>query len=239
MRRILREMGAEMDTTLGIEKGGELWFNESTPLFRVFGGFLHHRTRCPKCDYVSHMFNPFEDLSLPLDASTVSVEAALRLFEKTETLDERNMWRCPNCDTKVKAFKQSNFGKVSLRAVLRCVGGHRRCCDVCGGAPYCAQLPQALILHFERFFTVSRDGVEKDDRHIGFSEFLAVNEFLSDTAAEKVCAPQHAAGRVSSATRPFVTALRLSRRAPTRCSSCGPFWCTWARPSTAGTTTRT
>ncbi|XP_045119386.1 LOW QUALITY PROTEIN: ubiquitin carboxyl-terminal hydrolase 36-like [Portunus trituberculatus] len=78
---------------------------ETTPLNQIFGGYLRQQVICPLCRYVSTTFSHFQDLVLDI-RSVSSVDDALNLHFRKETLDSENAYRCEKCHKKVSATKR-------------------------------------------------------------------------------------------------------------------------------------
>ncbi|KAL7633294.1 UNVERIFIED_CONTAM: hypothetical protein RMT77_016399 [Armadillidium vulgare] len=78
---------------------------ETTPLNQIFGGYLRQQVICPLCCYVSTTFSHFQDLVLDI-RSVNSVDEALNLYFKKETLDSDNAYKCEKCHKKVPATKR-------------------------------------------------------------------------------------------------------------------------------------
>ncbi|XP_050707295.1 ubiquitin carboxyl-terminal hydrolase 36-like [Eriocheir sinensis] len=78
---------------------------ETTPLNQIFGGYLRQQVICPLCRFVSTTFSHFQDLVLDI-RSVNSVDDALNLHFRKETLDSENAYRCEKCHRKVPATKR-------------------------------------------------------------------------------------------------------------------------------------
>eukprot|EP00177_Eucheuma_denticulatum_P008294 GFKZ01015090.1.p1 GENE.GFKZ01015090.1~~GFKZ01015090.1.p1 ORF type:complete len:551 (-),score=77.61 GFKZ01015090.1:1427-2935(-) len=74
-----------------------------SPVHRLFGGMLQSVVRCSQCPYSSTQLEPFLDLSLE---TAPSLPAALARFCHPEQLDGANRYRCPACDSLVRATKR-------------------------------------------------------------------------------------------------------------------------------------
>lgn len=64
---------------------------------RMFRGRLRNSLKCAKCQFVSERFDDFLDLSLEINNGIKSLKGALKHFTATETLDDRNAWKCTSC----------------------------------------------------------------------------------------------------------------------------------------------
>lgn len=78
---------------------------ETTPLNQIFGGYIRQQVICPVCRHVSTTFSHFQDLVLDI-RSVNSVDEALNLYFKKETLDSYNAYKCERCHKKVPATKR-------------------------------------------------------------------------------------------------------------------------------------
>ncbi|KAK7074125.1 Ubiquitin carboxyl-terminal hydrolase 42, partial [Halocaridina rubra] len=78
---------------------------ETTPLNQIFGGYIRQQVICPMCRHVSTTFSHFQDLVLDI-RSVSSVDEALNLYFKKETLDSYNAYKCERCHKKVPATKR-------------------------------------------------------------------------------------------------------------------------------------
>ncbi|XP_063606456.1 ubiquitin carboxyl-terminal hydrolase 36-like isoform X2 [Penaeus indicus] len=78
---------------------------ETTPLNQIFGGYLRQQVICPLCRHVSTTFSHFQDLVLDI-RSVNSVDEALNLHFRKETLDADNAYKCERCHKKVPATKR-------------------------------------------------------------------------------------------------------------------------------------
>ncbi|CAM9838465.1 unnamed protein product [Ectocarpus sp. 12 AP-2014] len=123
---------------------------ETTPIHRVFGGFLRSQLKCSECGFCSDTFDPFMDLAMnveKVDSSGVamnerSLQAALRRFTAPETLGAGNEWKCGGCNKLVEAEKNLSVFKP----------------------------PNALVFQLKRFgFT---NGPRKANDHISFGDKL-------------------------------------------------------------------
>ncbi|CAL4115866.1 unnamed protein product, partial [Meganyctiphanes norvegica] len=78
---------------------------ETTPLNQIFGGYIRQQVICPVCRHVSTTFSHFQDLVLDI-RSVNSVDEALNLHFRKETLDSDNAYKCEKCHKKVPATKR-------------------------------------------------------------------------------------------------------------------------------------
>ncbi|TDH74130.1 hypothetical protein CCR75_007611 [Bremia lactucae] len=99
----------------------------TTFVHRIFGGKLKNCLQCAKCGYISERFDDFLDLSLEVAYGVQSVDSALRHFTATETLDDRNAWKCSKCGQLSRAEKSLSI----------------------------AECPNVLTIHLKRFDVVS------------------------------------------------------------------------------------
>ena len=81
--------------------------DETSLVHRMFGGYFRSQILCNKCGHKSNTYDPFLDLALEIDKKTItSVQSALKMFTKKETLDKHNMYKCSGCSKRVCAVKQ-------------------------------------------------------------------------------------------------------------------------------------
>ncbi|KAK2716614.1 ubiquitin carboxyl-terminal hydrolase 36-like [Artemia franciscana] len=78
---------------------------ETSPINQIFGGYLRQEVKCLKCHYVSVTHQHFQDIALDI-ARVSSLDEALSLFFKKETLEGANLYKCDRCKQKVPATKQ-------------------------------------------------------------------------------------------------------------------------------------
>jgi ubiquitin C-terminal hydrolase len=78
---------------------------ETTPIHRIFAGYLRNQLQCVSCGFTSSTFDMAMDLSLDMHKGVHNLEEALRRFQATETLDKANRWKCHGCKKLVCAQK--------------------------------------------------------------------------------------------------------------------------------------
>ena len=121
IRCLLERMCRASLRVAGVKEGAANRLDETTALHQVFGGYFQNQVHCTMCGFDSNSFDSFLDLSLEVGQDLPSVGAALRHFSKPETLDAKNMWKCPHCKVPVRAVKQ-----MTIRQVLFKIVGHWR-----------------------------------------------------------------------------------------------------------------
>ena len=120
------------------EDASESWKNyllrNKSVVVDLFQGQSKSTLKCLKCGYLSHRFEPFMYLSLPIpqgvkDSETVTLTDCLKEYTKEEKLEGDERWHCPKCGIKVDSTKKIDIWK----------------------------LPNILIVHLKRFeFTPQR-----------------------------------------------------------------------------------
>ncbi|MEM0354048.1 MAG: hypothetical protein QXW79_00565 [Thermoplasmata archaeon] len=96
--------------------------NSYSRITEIFSGFLHSRTACPKCGYMSNNFEPFLHLSLSIptgENKNLTIEDCMQDFCKEEILDEKNLWFCENCSQKVQAVKRIQVWSAPIVLVIQ------------------------------------------------------------------------------------------------------------------------
>ncbi|KAK3250819.1 hypothetical protein CYMTET_39816 [Cymbomonas tetramitiformis] len=92
------------------------WFDSC--INDIFGGQLQSTVVCQKCKNVTHCFDPFLDLSIPIPknvpAASVDIHDCLRAFTETETLDGREQYRCENCKSPCTSTKKLSIYRLPL-----------------------------------------------------------------------------------------------------------------------------
>lgn len=125
---------------------------ETTPVHRIFGGYLQSTVTCSSCNHVSRTFDHFLDLSLDINKCD-SVHAALKLFTAPELLCKGNRYKCEACHRLVDARKQFTIYKT----------------------------PEVLTLQIKRFSMNPMTGqTGKLNRPVAFPEHLDISTLLSD-----------------------------------------------------------
>lgn len=76
-------------------------------LVSLFWGQLLSVVTCVQCKHVSHCFDPYSYLSLPIPTTTKTPDIldCLSFFEQEESLEGINSYECERCKTKTKANK--------------------------------------------------------------------------------------------------------------------------------------
>ncbi|XP_069725233.1 ubiquitin carboxyl-terminal hydrolase 17-like protein 6 [Phaenicophaeus curvirostris] len=100
----------------------------ATLVHQIFGGYLRSRVKCKACSLASDAYEPFLDLVVEIE-EVESIQQALNLFVRPETLCEENAYLCDKCKTKVPAIKclsihrASNVLTLSLKRFSIFTGG--------------------------------------------------------------------------------------------------------------------
>ncbi|CBN80156.1 conserved unknown protein [Ectocarpus siliculosus] len=150
LRHLVDKMAGSYLERRGVDPFAPNRLAETTPIHRVFGGYLRSQLKCSECGFCSDTFDPFMDLAMnveKVDSSGVamnerSLQAALRRFTAPETLGAGNEWKCGGCNKLVEAEKNLSVFKP----------------------------PNALVFQLKRFgFT---NGPRKVKDHISFGDKL-------------------------------------------------------------------
>lgn len=78
--------------------------NNYSGITEIFTGFLYSSITCPECLYISNVFEPFLILSLPIFKN--DIYDCLIEFNKSEKLDNNNLWLCDKCNNNISAIKK-------------------------------------------------------------------------------------------------------------------------------------
>lgn len=84
-------------------------------LKKLFDSQSTMRLRCPNCQNIKDVIQPFKVLRLSLDSSKEydSLTNLLENFSKTIILDETDKWKCDKCEEKVCAEMTTTFRQLS------------------------------------------------------------------------------------------------------------------------------
>ena len=96
-------------------KSWEKFFkNEYSIVIEQFYGQYHSIICCPDCGYESVTYQPFLTLQVPVPSTPdkVKIYDCFSLFNKTETLDIENQWKCEKCDDYRNATKKLSVWKT-------------------------------------------------------------------------------------------------------------------------------
>ena len=99
-----------------------------SPLVNLFTGQLHGRTECASCSYVSHRFDPFWSLDLPVSGSVSDLNQLLTNFTKVEKLGETEQVECDRCKGKSRALRRTTLWRlpqVLIISLKRAQGSHQ------------------------------------------------------------------------------------------------------------------
>ena len=85
------------------------WFdkvgNEYSKLIDIFHGQSITQIICGNCNHISHNYEVYSNMMVPLTDSTNSLEECLDMYFHDETLNESIEWRCDECKQKSKSIK--------------------------------------------------------------------------------------------------------------------------------------
>ncbi len=73
-------------------------------------GISISRTECNECKNITHVFDTFKILHLPLDRTeNMTLKECLKKYSEHEMLTSDNMYKCDNCKKKVLAYRSINI----------------------------------------------------------------------------------------------------------------------------------
>lgn len=76
----------------------------------LFYGQFHSQVQCLKCKNISHTFDPFSYLSLPIpEKSIITLNDCIETYYEKAALEKGNAYDCEKCDMKVEAEKLINI----------------------------------------------------------------------------------------------------------------------------------
>ena len=85
------------------------WFDkigdEYSKLVDMFHGQSISQITCGNCNHISHNYEIYTNIMVPLNESTNSLENCLDLYFRDEVLNETIEWRCDECKEKVQSLK--------------------------------------------------------------------------------------------------------------------------------------
>ena len=70
-------------------------------------------TSCSNCEYFTTNHDPIQVISLEIPCTSESLECCLSEYMKKYRLDEKNKWKCDECNQSVRPFKQTRLWKTS------------------------------------------------------------------------------------------------------------------------------
>lgn len=103
------------------EHASEAWkhylMRNKSIIVDLFQGQSKSTLKCLKCGLVSHKFEPFMYLSLPIPEQTkkkqkVTLVECMEEFSKEEKLEGDERWNCPKCKTLVDSTKKMEIWKL-------------------------------------------------------------------------------------------------------------------------------
>ncbi|QSL67154.1 hypothetical protein MERGE_001543 [Pneumocystis wakefieldiae] len=122
---------------------------ETTVIYKIFGGYLRQQVKCLKCNDISNTYPVYLDLSL--DLMGASIEEALDMYVREETLTQSNRYKCEKCKILVDFQKKSTI----------------------------YTLPPILTLHLKRFSFNKAFKMSKITRYIRYGETLELTPYTS------------------------------------------------------------
>jgi ubiquitin carboxyl-terminal hydrolase 36/42 len=78
----------------GGEKAVDVSIQETSLIYRIFGGCLQSQVKCMQCLHESNRYEPMMDLAVEIQGNVKSLEDALGQFTSTELLDGVNKYEC-------------------------------------------------------------------------------------------------------------------------------------------------
>ena len=96
----------------------EIWISnyrkEYSFLVETFHGQYHSQIICNECRTITHQFDPFSFIYLPINNvnNGDNIYDCFRKFTDTEILDNDNKYMCENCNKKVVAIKKTRLWKL-------------------------------------------------------------------------------------------------------------------------------
>ena len=85
--------------------------NYSIPL-KLFYGQFWSRIRCIKCNTISHNFDPFGIINLPISEKTNTLDDCIEYYTLTENMEGRNKYNCSHCKQETIAKKRITIWKL-------------------------------------------------------------------------------------------------------------------------------
>jgi len=84
-------------------------------------GYLHSNIKCPTlhCGYSSNKFDPCSHITLSIPSNAIDIYDCIKNFSIPETLDDKNLWKCKNCNNYVNATKSISIWKSPTILVLQ------------------------------------------------------------------------------------------------------------------------
>ncbi|KAL4463849.1 hypothetical protein ABPG74_005786 [Tetrahymena malaccensis] len=100
------------------QQASKFYFKYHTSIVdRLFCGQLISKVQCQKCKYVSSTFDPFLDLSLPIESKSLKdLNSCMDLFFKPEEIDGE--YKCEKCTKTSRAIKSCQLGKIPKYLVI-------------------------------------------------------------------------------------------------------------------------
>lgn len=83
--------------------------NEYSRILDIFFGQYYSRLVCPNCNYVSHSYDPFCMITLPIGED--NIYDCFNKFTQPEQLNNDNQWKCDNCHQYCNVSKQITIWK--------------------------------------------------------------------------------------------------------------------------------
>jgi len=120
-----------------------------SPIVNLFIGQFHGRVLCGGCNHISHSFESFCTLELPIDDTTDTLEDCIKMFTKIELLDEPIT--CDKCKKREKSHKRLNIWR----------------------------LPKILVINLKRTIYTESGGCIKQTKVINIPDTLDLDPYIS------------------------------------------------------------
>lgn len=120
---------------------------EDSSIVDMCVGQLKSSLTCSVCSYVSEVWDPFWDLSLPIPSVARGIDDCLKEFQREEIMDGSEMPKCEKCKKRRKMSKKFSIEKY----------------------------PQLLVIHLKRFGDSTGFSRRKITADIRFPEMMAMD----------------------------------------------------------------
>lgn len=97
---------------LSIKTWKENFKNQYSKILELFYGQFHSNISCNLCGNISHTFDPFCILPLPITNTCETIYDCMDEFNKNEILDDNNQWKCEKCNKLSNANKKISLWKM-------------------------------------------------------------------------------------------------------------------------------
>jgi len=133
------------------KSASEAWrfykFREDSSIVDMCVGQLKSSLTCSVCSYVSEVWDPFWDLSLPIPSVARGIDDCLKEFQREEIMEGSEMPKCEKCKKRRKMSKKFSIEKY----------------------------PQLLVIHLKRFGDSTGYSRRKITADIRFPEMMSMD----------------------------------------------------------------